>query len=181
MILGLDISTSVVGITILDDKGRFVHMTYCDLRKEKDFFKKTVMMRECLTRIYTDFSITEIYIEDIMQSFSGGMSSAKTITQLARFNGIVSYIVYELSGLVPVYLNVNSARKLLGIKIDKNSKTEKKEQVRQWVDDYMKNQLVWPTKTLKSGSRKGETILSSVCYDMADSFVVALAGFNQRT
>lgn len=180
MILGLDISTSVVGISLLDEKGRFIHMTYCDLRKEKDFFKKTLIIRECLTRIYTDFSITEIYIEDIMQSFSGGMSSAKTITQLARFNGIVSFIAYELTGIEPVYLNVNSIRKTLGIKIDKNSSIDKKEQVRIWVDNHLQNQLRWPTKTLKSGPRKGETILSTVCYDMADSFAVALAGYNQK-
>ena len=179
MILGLDVSTSVVGITILDEKGRFVHITYCDLRKEKDFFKKTMIIREKLKDVL-EFPITEIYIEDIMQSFSGGMSSAKTITQLARFNGIVSYIAYELSGLTPVYLNVNSIRKTLGIKIDKNSSIEKKEQVRIWVDNHLQNQLRWPTKTLKSGPRKGETILSSVCYDMADSFAVALAGYNQK-
>lgn len=178
MILGLDISTSIVGLTVLDNKGRFVHMNYCDLRKEKDFFKKCDLIRDKLKDVL-EYDIKHIYVEDIMQSFSGGMSSAKTITQLARFNGIVSYIAYELSGIAPVYLNVNTARKLLGIKIDKNSNVDKKEQVRLWVDDYMKNQLLWPEKVLKSGPNKGKTRLCSYCYDMADSFVIALAGFKQ--
>lgn len=180
MILGLDISTSIVGLTILDEKGRFVHMTYCDLRKEKDFFKKCDLIREKLKDVL-EFPITKIYIEDILQSFSGGLSSAKTITQLARFNGIVSYISYEISGIIPVYLNVNSCRKILGIKIDKNSKIDKKEQVRQWVDNYTLNQLAWPTKVLKSGPNKGDTRLCSYCYDMADSYVIALAGYTQQT
>jgi len=33
----------------------------------------------------------------------------------------------------------------------------------------------WPTKTLKSGPRKGESVLEPGCYDMADAYVIARA------
>ena len=39
MILGLDISTSITGYTILDYSGKILACDHIDLRKEKDFFK----------------------------------------------------------------------------------------------------------------------------------------------
>lgn len=182
VVLGFDVSTSIIGVCVFKEK-KFDKMFNIDLRKCKCFFEKTRKTKLEVKKILDEYShdeIDSIYVEDIMQSFSRGLSSAKTLTQLARFNGIVSYILYDISGLTPVYLNVNSARKLLGVKIDKNSKTDKKEQVRQWVDNYTLNQLAWPTKVLKSGPDKGKTRLCSYCFDMADSYIVALAGFKQQ-
>ena len=98
--------------------------------------------------------VQNVYIEDILQSFSRGMSSAKTIIQLARFNGIVSNIIYELTKCTPVYLNVNSARKLLGIKIDKNSNKDKKEQIMEWVDHDLGIEYDWPTKIISRGKNR---------------------------
>ena len=40
MILGLDISTSITGYTILDRTGCILACEHIDLRKEKNFFKK---------------------------------------------------------------------------------------------------------------------------------------------
>jgi len=34
----------------------------------------------------------------------------------------------------------------------------------------------WPTKVMKSGPDKGETRLESICYDIADAFVVTVFG-----
>lgn len=178
MILGLDVSTSIVGYTILEED-KVIECSYIDLRKEKHFFKKAEIVESVIKSLLEKYRINHVYIEDILQSFSGGMSSAKTITQLARFNGIVSHISFRLSGVTPVYINVNSARKLLGLKIDKNSNIDKKEQVRLWVDKKVKKSIEWPTKVLKSGPNKGNEVLNTSSYDMADSFVIALAGFKQ--
>ena len=48
MILGFDVSTSITGVTIVDDCGKIVHSEYWDLRKYKDFFDKA---QEAQTRI----------------------------------------------------------------------------------------------------------------------------------
>ena len=69
---------------------------------------------------------------------------------------------------------MNSARKLLGIKIDRKSKKSTKEQVFDWVDSQTEE--VWPTRVLKSGKRKGLEVLEDYVYDMADAFVIARAG-----
>ena len=49
MILGLDISTSITGYTVLDYDGNILVCDHIDLRKEKDFFNPyTDMLRELI-------------------------------------------------------------------------------------------------------------------------------------
>ena len=175
MILGLDVSTSIIGICVYDEDEVLIELEKIDLRKEKNFFEKAKLVEIFLLDVRIKHpQITKVFIEDIMQGFSRGLSSAKTITQLARFNGIVSFLSCKIFDVEPQYINVNTARKTLGIKIDKASKLDKKEQVLLWVDNDLSG-YEWPKKTLKSGPRKGETELEQFCYDMADSYVIAKA------
>jgi hypothetical protein len=105
------------------------------------------------------------------------MSSARTITRLAAFNGIVQYICYDVLGFIPELVSVSEARKLSGIKTQSKKKVGKevKEQVFDWVDEHL--QYSWPTKILQSGPRKNKEIIIPESRDMADAWVVANAGF----
>lgn len=175
--MGFDISTSIIGISLFKEDN-FYKLFYIDLTKTKDYFEKAFIVKTRIADIlYTEaISVDNVFIEDILQSFSRGMSSAKTIIQLARFNGIVSNIIYELTGCTPVYLNVNSARKLLGIKIDKNSSIDKKEQIIDWVDHDLTEKYNWPMKVVSRGKNKGVVKFEKYCYDMADAYVICKAG-----
>ena len=177
MILGLDISTSCTGWSVLTPEGKLASMGYIPLNKLGCLFSKADVVSKFAsdTNLFQD--ITHIFIEENLQAFRPGLSSAKTLITLARFNGIVSYVVKKEFNLLPVYLNVNSARKSLGIKLVRGKKAEKstKEQVLDWVDGELDN-YSWPNKILKSGPRKGNVVLESGCYDMADSYVIARAG-----
>ena len=112
------------------------------------------------------------------------MSSAQTLSTLARFNGIVSLLAFQVTGLEPIHANVNAVRKTIGLKLISKKKGGKptKEQVLDWVHLNVQNNAnvnyEWPTKTLKSGPRKGQDILDPQCYDMADAYVMALYGCN---
>ena len=174
MILGLDISTSCVGWCVLTSEGILVKLGYIPLSKETDTFSKASRVSKELSMINIDHEISNIFIEQNLQAFRPGLSSAKTLLTLARFNGIVSYICHKEFSLVPININVNSARKTLEIKIQKKSEKSTKEQIIDWVDSKLNHQ--WPTKKLKSGPRKGLVILDPVCYDMADAYVIAMAG-----
>lgn len=179
--LGFDVSTSYVGICIFKNNV-FHNLYHVELVKEKDFFKKCKKFREEITEILSKEKILkpEIFVEDILQGFSRGLSSAKTITQLARFNGIVSNILYELTDSTPVYLNVNSARKLLNIKIDKNSNIDKKEQILSWVTNDIDFEYDWPKKLVTRGKYKNNVKLEKFCYDMADAYVICKAGIKNN-
>ena len=77
----------------------------------------------------------------------------------------------------PTLLNVNKARKSLHIKTitQKKCGISIKDQVFKWVFEDIN--YSWPTKILKSGPRKGQKINLDECYDIADAYVIAKAGF----
>lgn len=174
--IGLDISTSIVGISIFENK-KLSKLNYIDLSKEKCIFKKAKMFEVFFTKNIVNIkNIDYIYIEDILQSFRRGLSSANTLMKLAKFNGIVSNIVYNITSLIPEYINVNTARKTLEIKIDKKSLVDKKEQVMMWVDKDLNENYSWPTKVISRGPNKGLVKYEKFCYDMADAYVICKAG-----
>ena len=178
--IGLDISTSIVGMSLfLGDN--LVKLMHVDLTKTKCMFDKASKFEEEFKqKIFTDvegnnLDIKDIYIEDTLQSFSRGLSSARTLMQLSRFNGIVSNIVFRITKIKPVFINVNTARKSLGIKIDKNSDKDKKEQIMDWVDADLGG-YNWPTKIISRGPNKGRVKYEKFCYDIADAYVICKAG-----
>lgn len=174
--IGLDISTSIVGISVFKDKN-LLNLMYIDLSKEKCIFSKSKKFEDFfLKNIVNIYEISYIYIEDILQSFSRGLSSAGTLMKLAKFNGIVSYIVNKHLDIIPEYINVNTARKTLSIKLDKKSSVDKKEQIMSWVDLDLKKSYSWPTKIISRGPNKGLVKYEKFCYDMADAYVICKAG-----
>ena len=173
--IGFDISTSIIGISLFK-KDNFYKFFYIDLTKKKCIFEKSRQVESDLLEINKKFpDISDVYIEDILQSFSRGMSSSKTITQLAKFNGIVSYIITKIFNLIPVYINVNTARKTLGIKIDKNSDKNKKIQVLEWVNEDIGG-YNWKTKVISRGKNKGLVKFENFCYDISDAYVICKSG-----
>ena len=95
MILGLDISTSITGYTVLDYEGKILACDHVDLRKEKNFFKKVEMVYDCLETLDDTYEIDQVYIEQSLQSFRSGFSSAQTLSLLSKINGIVSWLCYN--------------------------------------------------------------------------------------
>jgi len=174
--IGLDISTSIIGICFLDNNYNLINLQAINLKKIKCIFEKSLIVKNELNNIKSNYNIledVEISIEEAFQSFSKGFSSAKTLSQLNRFNGIVSYLTYEVFNKIPEYINVNSARKSLGIKLDRKSSKNTKEQVFEWVKKEIT--FNWPEKTLKSGPNKGLVKNDESCYDMSDAYVICRA------
>jgi len=166
MILGLDVSTSIVGATLLDNDGKIVYCNAWDLRKYKDHFTKAEVVKNelCSTRFQP---VTRIIIEKPVSSFFGtGGSSAKVITTLARFNGIISWICRERFGFNPEYIVSTTARKYCGVKVPRGTKA--KEEVLKFVAESVDDFMIEYTKfgNPKPGS-----------FDKADSYIVAKAGF----
>lgn len=178
-ILGLDISTSCTGMAALRPDGSVIRLAYC-VPKGKTLVEKADSLRLFLhdfcRNVEDNNGVSEIksvYIEQNLQRFRRGFSSAQVLNTLARFNGMISYIVFEEFKTQPQYVNVNEGRKSLGIKIPRGSDT--KEWILNWCQQNYPG-LTWPEKILKSGPRKGLVILDPCCYDMADALVTARAG-----
>jgi hypothetical protein len=168
-ILGLDISTSITGATILQN-GKIIESLFWDTRNKRlfpTFYEKARFIKNKLIEIEDTHHIGRIYIEQSLQSFRSGFSSAKTLSTLSRFNGVVSWMCYELFDMQPEMLAATSARKQAGVTIKRGDNA--KEKVLQFVlDKYPEIEVLYT----KHGNPKPGT------YDMCDSIIIALAGEN---
>jgi len=180
--LGLDISTSKTGWCVLyTDEHQSVskvEMGCIHLSGWKDTFSKAQRVLDVLQELQCQHPVERVFVEENLQRFRRGFSSAKTLASLARFNGVVSYLSESTFKIRPEFLNVNSARKSVGLRLQKEAVCGKttKQQVLDWVSNRLDDDYQWPLKVLKSGPRRGQEILEPGCYDMADAYVVAFAG-----
>ena len=138
-----------------------------DTRKFKNFFEKVEYVEERIKELHNNgHRIERVYIEQSLQSFRSGFSSAKTLSTLARFNGVVSWLVYRILQAEPEYIAATTARKACGITVSKGQKG--KQVVMQYVIDNVPDVTITYTK---HGNPKPH------CYDLADSWIIARAGW----
>ena len=169
MILGLDISTSIIGATIVSDKGDVVVTYAWDMRNKNHFpdvYTKYNHVQGELLDLLANHKFSHIFIEQSLQMFRSGFSSAKTLSTLSSFNGVVTYLCFRELGIKPEHISASSARKSCGIKIIKGTKV--KEQVVKFLLD---NEPKFVVEYTKSGNLKPKY------YDIADSIVIAKAGY----
>jgi Holliday junction resolvasome RuvABC endonuclease subunit len=163
MILGLDISTSIVGVCVMNDN-KIVHTEYIDLRKTGNFFEKAQKVQDSLKEIKKEHNIEHIFIEQALMFFRRGGSTAKTMSVLQRFNGIISWQCYQLFDMEPNYVTPISARSKCGIKVARGKKA--KEVVMEHFIESQEFEIIY--------TRHGN--VQKYCYDIADAIIVARAG-----
>ena len=171
MLLALDISTSCTGYCLFNED-ELIDIGHIDLSKHKGLYEKATHVKDRILILNHHYKIDRVVVEENLQAFRPGLSSAKTLMTLAQFNGVVRWICHEHLFVEVVAINVNTARKSVGLKIDKKDKSKTtKEKVLDWVsaDDPS---IKWPTKILKSGPNKGLKRICNEAYDMADAYVI---------
>jgi hypothetical protein len=114
----------------------------------------------------SDYPLEHIYIEQSLHMFMGGKSSAKTLSILTRFNGIVSWLLYELFEIKPQFIAATSARKQAGIKVPRGQKAKKVV-----LQHLLDNEPAFKVEYTKHGNPKPES------YDRADAIIIAKAGW----
>jgi hypothetical protein len=166
-ILGLDISTSITGATIIQD-GKIIESLIWDTRNKRKFpslYEKAAIIRENLKLLIKRHEISHIYVEQSLHSFRSGFSSAQTLSTLSRFNGIISWMCWEIMNIKPEMIAATSARKAAGLSIKRGEKA--KEKVLQFILDNYPQIVIEYTK---HGNPKPGML------DMCDSIIIALAG-----
>lgn len=169
--LGLDISTSTIGYCIVDSDKKLISMSYVKLASVKDLFEKVTMFQEVLMK-YKGL-ITHVAIEDPLVMFQPGFSRAQILSLLSRFNGMCSTVAYFVYSKVPVYYNVNHARKLALPNMKFTKGCDRKQVVLEHIS-RMYPDVDWPRKP-KATNSDGTFKLKDECFDMADAAVIALA------
>ena len=181
LVMGLDISTTITALTLMDTDAplatRHVLSDVLYLSKYKSIYDKSRHIREVFENLAQEYQIDKVIAEESLQSFRSGFSSARTLSTLTRFNGIVCYLAEDVFKMPVELVNVIKARSALGIKINRKSEKSTKDQVLEWVSSQKElENFDWPTKCLKSGPRRGQTVNDKSCFDIADSTVVCMFG-----
>jgi hypothetical protein len=197
--LGLDISTSVVGITALDPNNPDGMPLLFDsvilkpnkenqLGKHATMFTKATYFKHEFERLMCLHNLqpNKIFVEENAKAFKKGQSSAEVLFILAKFNGIVSYIAMTTDAYVqPVQLidvNVASARSKVGFK-NPNPK-DKSKTIKEKVFDYISAkhpEFPWRKHVAKTGNSKGKEVFDEDMYDACDSYVIVRGGLRITT
>ena len=170
MILGLDISTTMVGVAIIGDDKKLLKSVGWDISKLETMFDKAELIGSELYTIRSEYNIEHIFVETALKKFLPGKSRADTIIKLAKFNGIVSWICYECFDLSPTYINVNTARSLYGLSFPRATKgPQRKKMVIEAVIEKEKTSFKYEMARGGKNFKKGTD-------DRADAVVIARAG-----
>ena len=179
MIIGLDVSTSVTGVCVLnrdlspsgDDGSHICKIDRIEFKGAETLWKKADKVSSSLEEIKSAYpgSHWSLALEEPLLGFQKGMSSAATITTLMRFNGIVSFIGRNVFSVDPEYISAAHARKLCGVKMQRTSIAgmSGKEQVFKYMSENDLKNITWPQK--KNGSPVDWS------RDATDAYVIARA------
>jgi len=173
-ILGLDVSTSKLGLSILDTNKNLVKSETIKLDNKTSLEDRCLVVEHTLSSLnaynYINkknrYNITKVYIESPFMMFSGGKTTAMTMSKLQRFNGMISYMVRKQFGFDAELIAANKARGAVGLKIKRGEDTKKK--VIEWVKNEYPDDFNYDLT--RYGNPKPGTD------DKADAVVVALAG-----
>lgn len=178
--IGLDVSTSVIGVCVLEHKtGKMLSIYPVKLNKAalEDLWDKTTAFEKTLKQnTQANWTVKRIFVEDVAKKFSSGFSSAQTIVTLAKMNALACWIAYGVFGVKPTFINVRTARAALGIKIDTKDKTKTtKEKVFEKVLTLQPS-FPWLQHTAKTGKHKDALVYDTCNQDMGDAWVACRGG-----
>ena len=171
MLIGLDISTTMVGCAVIDPDSRsLVEVVGWDLSKLSNTFEKSELIGAHFYELRSRYDIEDVFVETALKRFLPGKSRADTLIKLAKFNGIVSWLCFECFGTEPIYINVNTARSLYGLSFPRGTKgPQRKKMVVEAVIEKEKTAFKYEMARGGKNYKRGTD-------DRADAVVIARAG-----
>jgi Holliday junction resolvasome RuvABC endonuclease subunit len=168
MILGLDVSSSKIGIAILDYDKKIVSTDLIKFKPETPLEERAKLFENKLVKLQKFYNISEVFVEEPFIAFGGGKTTAHTMAKLQRFNGMCCYSVFSIFESLPIMVNVRTARNKLGIKIPKGTKQN---ETKKYIIEYVQNNHA---EFIYSVTAHGNPVPGTD--DKADAVVIALYG-----
>lgn len=163
-IIGLDVSSTTIGICILDiidNQLQLVKYDFYKPSKEGHILERLSKTKKFFTTLFKEYKPTHIAIEDIV-SFMRNASTAQTVIVLASFNRMLGLLAYEHLKKMPQMFSVLAIRHGLKLTDQLPAKEEMPMLVEQHLDikfNYLYN---------RNNKLRPEN------FDMADAMAVAL-------
>ena len=178
-ILGLDVSTKVVGIALFDIESKnLLELTHVSPKvktenKIEELLLKAVAVREKI-KTYANLGITTVVIEEPLLN----SNNLFTVGTLMRFNTLVCKEVYDILGVVPEFITTYNSRKFAFPHFVKENDKGKFVLFGGYPKDVDKKILIWEQVAKREPQinwlyTKNNT-LKKENYDMSDSYACAL-------
>lgn len=179
-VFGLDISTSCTGWCRIGDTLDQVNIGHISFKGHTLWEKADEAIATLKDQLVDVWPMThDFFVEESLQGFRPGFSSASTLLTLAKFNGLLSFYMREATGKDPAYISSASARKQNGMKLLTKAKhpfaLSHKEQVFENVVKILGE--CWPCKR---GANESDPYVKRVvnhAFDEVDAYVIAVAGW----
>ena len=104
--IGLDISTSKIGVAVLSEKRKLLETKLIKLNKDDELETRTKQFVMGLLKVLPERKVLGVFVEEPASIFSMGRSSAHTISKLQRFNGMCCYAISILLNRIPELIPV---------------------------------------------------------------------------
>ena len=152
VIVGLDVSTACIGISVVRDDGvnkpeilKLTHVSPKIDKKKKGiealFLRKDIFENEFITTL-TGYGITDVVIEEPLLS----SNNTNTVATLLRFNGMIAESIYRHLNIVPSFISSYDARMFSFPELVSLRK-------------YNKKGVEYPEKHIDTAIKKGNVVL----------------------
>lgn len=121
VIVGIDISTVCLGISIVSYDGEKPKLLYISHIKPKisnkkikgaeALFIKSKIFKDSFSELCNNLGINKLITDVVIEEPLPGGQNVRTVNTLLKFNGMISESVYELTNVVPQYISSYEARK----------------------------------------------------------------------
>lgn len=201
-IWSLDISTTNLGSSLWNNKGKLIELKHLELKINKNIppedriiHKAEIFKKYCVEykeRILQELNgdIINIIVEEPLQNTPVNIN---TTALLLGFNGIATYILYEVFSIIPIKISVYESRKLflpeiVYISHKKNKKTSVVEikETLSFPPKYKndKKRYIWEKVAklepqIEWVYKKDSKEPKDICYDLSDSYACGHAYFKK--
>lgn len=181
MLLGLDVSTKCIGISLFTVDGELLELTHISPKtkplptsKTEELMKKADIFGAFIKK-YEGMNIKHIVIEEpLLRS-----NNVNTVGTLLRFNGMVTKICYDQLGVVPEFVSSYDARKNAFPELMQPNAKGKKVLFGGYEKDVDKKQVIWKLVSEREPDLKWQKDkngnIKKEAYDSSDAYTVGLS------
>ena len=180
-LLGLDVSTKTIGISLFNQKGELLELTHISpmvkptpSSKTEELIKKADLFSDFILK-YSKMNIKHVLIEEpLLRS-----NNVNTVGTLLRFNGMVTKICYDKLGVTPEYISTYEARKNAFPELMQPGSSKKIVLFGSYPKDTDKKRVIWELVSKREPKiswllgKNGE--LKKENFDMSDAYTVCLS------
>lgn len=174
-VLGLDISSTICGVVILNKELELLYQEPIKFKQGQTIWEKMEIVEQTFEEINEKYKIDYISLESKLLTHS--FTTATTIAKLVEINSLVTYVARKIFKVKSREYNVLTARKLIGFSKKYKRKDIPKDGTKLKIVEFISETFKTFKVFEKLNKRTKQYEMDTAVYDVADALVIAYAFF----